>query len=366
MKWLETTLGEQCELYQPKTLAKSELKEQGKYYVYGANGIIGMHDEFNHAESEVLITCRGATCGTINVSKPMSWINGNAMVVKPMRDNICKKFLSRYLQYIDMSGVITGAAQPQITRQSLSPLKIKLPPLAEQRRIAEILDKANEIKAKREQAIVKLDELADNTFVHLFEKNKKYEYQKLSNLCDLITDGTHYTPIYSNEGVVFLSAKNVTSGKVDWVNIKHIPQSLHIELEKRVKPKIGDVLLAKNGTTGVAAIVDRDITFDIYVSLALLRPGNKITTEFLHASLNSKITKRQFNSALKGIGVPNLHLVDIRNTTIPLPNLEEQGAFLKIIQKINVNRELEVRSLKSINNLINSLQNQAFTTGFSA
>lgn len=174
------------------------------------------------------------------------------------------------------------------------------------------------------------------------------------------------TPIYSNEGVVFLSAKNVTSGKVDWVNIKHIPQSLHIELEKRVKPKIGDVLLAKNGTTGVAAIVDRDITFDIYVSLALLRPGNKITTEFLHASLNSKITKRQFNSALKGIGVPNLHLVDIRNTTIPLPNLEEQGAFLKIIQKINVNRELEVRSLKSINNLINSLQNQAFTTGFNA
>ena len=59
---------EVCEVYQPKTISKKELKVDGKYKVYGANGVIGFFDKFNHEETEVLLTCRGATCGTVNVS----------------------------------------------------------------------------------------------------------------------------------------------------------------------------------------------------------------------------------------------------------------------------------------------------------
>ena len=174
MNWQQSTLGEECDLYQPQTLAKNELDNSGAYKVYGANGVIGTHSKYNHEESQLLVTCRGATCGTINISEPKSWINGNAMVVKPRSANIDLYFLSHYLHHLDISKAITGAAQPQITRQSLAPIKIQFPPLEQQQRIAAILDKAAEINAKREQAIAKLDELARNTYAQLLsELNSK-------------------------------------------------------------------------------------------------------------------------------------------------------------------------------------------------
>ena len=83
-------------------------------------------------------------------------------------------------------------------------------------------------------------------------------------------------------------------------------------------PKKGDILLAKNGTTGIAAIVDRDEIFDIYVSLALLRPI-EMNSVYLWAAINSVETKQQFDSSLKGIGVPNLHLGEIKKAKIIVP-----------------------------------------------
>ncbi len=65
-KWKKYALGEVCDLYQPKTIATSRLDKDGKYLVYGANGVIGRYSEYNHKKSEILITCRGATCGSIN------------------------------------------------------------------------------------------------------------------------------------------------------------------------------------------------------------------------------------------------------------------------------------------------------------
>jgi type I restriction enzyme S subunit len=108
-------------------------------------------------------------------------------------------------------------------------------------------------------------------------------YVKLSELSAIeITDGTHKTPTYSETGYKFLSSKNVTTGKIDWDNIMYIPEDLHNELYKRVAPQKDDILLAKNGTTGVAAIVDRDEVFDIYVSLALIRPDKtKVIPKYL-------------------------------------------------------------------------------------
>ncbi|MBU3924402.1 N-6 DNA methylase, partial [Patescibacteria group bacterium] len=82
-KWPMVELGEICEIYQPKTITSKDIKSAGPYKVFGANGVIGFYDKYNHEESEVLITCRGATCGTINLSEPKSWVTGNTMVVKP-------------------------------------------------------------------------------------------------------------------------------------------------------------------------------------------------------------------------------------------------------------------------------------------
>ena len=130
-----------CELYQPKTITQKELVEDGKYLVYGANGVIGRYNSFNHKNSEIAITCRGATCGTINLTEPFSWITGNAMVCKILNlDDLNKKYLFYLLKNSDLSSLVTGSAQPQITRQNFSNFKIPLPPIKYQSQIADELD----------------------------------------------------------------------------------------------------------------------------------------------------------------------------------------------------------------------------------
>lgn len=159
----------------------------------------------------------------------------------------------------------------------------------------------------------------------------------LKDLCSIdITDGTHKTPTYADSGYIFLSSKNVTSGEIDWDNVMYIPEELHKELYQRLAPQKDDILLAKNGTTGVAALVDREEIFDIYVSLALIRPDkNKIIPKYLLYAINSESSKRYFNSHLKGVGVPNLHLTHIRETPISVPDFRTQEEIIKRLDKVS-------------------------------
>ena len=191
-----------------------------------------------------------------------------------------------------------------------------------------------------------------------FELPEGWAWTRLQSICSLLTDGTHKTPTYSEEGYIFLSSKNVTSGVIDWNNIMYIPESLHQDLYKRLAPQRNDILLAKNGTTGIAAIVDRDVIFDIYVSLALIRiTDNIIDPVYILNSFGSTYVQNYFAGSLKGIGVPNLHLEQIRNTLLPIPPYSEQNRIclqlndlLPLVERITVEkdalREL-VRNTKS-------------------
>jgi len=163
----------------------------------------------------------------------------------------------------------------------------------------------------------------------------RWQTKTLEFVCVFIKDGTHQTPTYSEDGYIFLSSKNVTTGVIDWDNVKYIPDELHEKLYKALSPTIDDILLAKNGTTGVAAIVDRNIIFDVYVSLAVLRPKKDIIyPRYLLWAVNSPQTKIQFNQSLKGIGVPNLHLSSISKTFIPVPPIEIQYKIVSILDKL--------------------------------
>lgn len=148
--WCLLPLLSLCDCYQPKTISMSQLDENGAYPVYGANGVIGRYNQYNHREQEILLTCRGATCGEVNKSESYSWINGNAMVLHPLF-GINKDFIY-YLAHTfkKHDGLISGTAQPQITRINLGKLFIGLPPLNEQHRIV----------AKIEELFVQLDNIA--------------------------------------------------------------------------------------------------------------------------------------------------------------------------------------------------------------
>lgn len=168
-----------------------------------------------------------------------------------------------------------------------------------------------------------------------FDVPEGWEWCRLQSMCSTLTDGTHKTPTYSNDGYIFLSSKNVTSGKIDWDNVMYIPEYLHQELYTRIAPQYNDILLAKNGTTGVAALVDKDECFDIYVSLALIRiVNNIIVSEYVLNVIGSTYLQDYFKSSLKGIGVPNLHLEHIRKSLIPVPPYNEQIKLIKYCKRM--------------------------------
>lgn len=125
--WEVKSLGEIADLYQPATLSEKELENNGQFLVYGANGIIGKYNQFNHEEPMVAVACRGNSCGAINITQPKSWITGNAMVVNPKNKSMCIEFIKNTLLVNNLNKVISGSAQPQITRTNFAPLKIIIP-----------------------------------------------------------------------------------------------------------------------------------------------------------------------------------------------------------------------------------------------
>lgn len=166
---------------------------------------------------------------------------------------------------------------------------------------------------------------------------------RLGDICYLITDGTHHTPKYVSDGVPFLSVKNLSQGILDFSDTKFITQKEHNELIKRCKPELGDILLTKVGTTGIAKVVDTDRAFSIFVSVALLKFDQElIFNRFLEVLINSPIVKKQSEEGTEGIGNKNLVLKKINSFLIPLPPLSEQHRIVaKVEQLMQMVNELE-------------------------
>ena len=173
--WEVVNLKAVLDMYQPKTISRKEMVEDGKFPVFGANGQIGWYNEFNHENPEVLLTCRGATCGFLNWSLPNSWINGNAMVMRPKDSSqLSQEFLFKALEGgVDTTKAITGSAQPQITRKSLNPLCIPIPPLDEQEQMVRELDslkeKRKDLEVRYQAAFDNLEELRQSILEQAFE-----------------------------------------------------------------------------------------------------------------------------------------------------------------------------------------------------
>ena len=168
-KWKMVELWEVCEIYQPKTITSKQIQKEGRYKVFGANGIIGYFHNYNHENSEVAVTCRGATCGNVNFTEPKSWITGNAMVVKPKDNKLNKNFLFYYLRHSNLKSIISGSAQPQITRMGLSPYKIPLPPISVQKKIVEQIKTKQSAINHAKEIIKNLERERDSILVDILE-----------------------------------------------------------------------------------------------------------------------------------------------------------------------------------------------------
>jgi type I restriction enzyme S subunit len=349
--WVRKSLGEVCEMYQPKTISTKEMVEYGSYSVFGANGIIGKYDKYNHEEPQLLITCRGATCGSVNISEPKSWINGNAMVVRPKGHSIDLKFLEYLFRGgIDLSKTITGAAQPQITRQNLSPILINFPKsLSEQQHIVSILDEAftaiDKALANAQQNLKNAKELFESYLQAVFE-NGDWDFVKLSEMTTEISDGDHMPPPKSEFGLPFITISNINkqTHRIDFSDTFKVPQQYYNNLKSNKKPSKGDVLYTVTGSYGIPVLIEDDFQFCFQRHIGLIRPSNKLNSRLLYYWILSPQAFLQANETATGTAQKTVSLKALRNFRFPDIPIKQQQT---IVRQLDALRE-ETQKLERI------------------
>jgi len=334
------------------------------------------HDKMKRSQlkdGDILFSIAGAIGRVAIVTEDMLPANTNQALAIIRITN--KEIYLPYVKLILGSPIVVdqfekkkqGVAQLNLSLKDINELKIPLPEKNEQIKICKLFEKIKYAIKDRYDQIHLYDELVKSRFIELFGSINNnefgYEIKAIQEVCKPIKDGTHQTPAYTEDninGFKFLSSKDVVTGKVDWDHLKYIPEELHNKLYARIAPKKGDILLAKNGTTGIAAIVDREEVFDIYVSLALLRPLDNVNNVYLLHAINSVETKRQFNERLKGVGVPNLHLGEIKVTRIIVPPMDKQLEFVEFAEKVDKSKFEIQQSLDKYQQLFDSLMQEYF------
>jgi type I restriction enzyme M protein len=340
-------LGDVCEIYQPKTITQQDLKEDGAYLVYGANGVIGRYDQFNHEFPEVIVTCRGATCGTLNYSKAKSWITGNAMVFSPKTETLLKDYLFQVLKYSDLSSTISGSAQPQITRQSIAPYKIPLPPLEVQKEIvAEIEGYQKVINGAR----AVLDNYRPHIPIH-----PDWPTVKLGEVSEVTSSKRILAEEYVPSGTPFYRTKEIVElSKGHEISLElFISRERYESIKTRFgAPVKGDLLVSAVGTIGVSWAVSDDREFYFKDgNLLWIRSLSNLDPYFLKHCLDSTFAEG-IDHIVFGAAYKALTIEKLKEFEIPLPPLATQQAVVAEIEAeqalVAANRELIERFEKKI------------------
>jgi len=182
--------------------------------------------------------------------------------------------------------------------------------------------------------------------------------------CDQLTikivDGTHHTPKYTEQGIPFISVKDVRDNKIYFNACKYISEEEHIRLTQRCFPQKGDVLITKSGTIGRTAVVDRHHEFSLFVSVALLkRCSEAIYSKYLKLFLDGYIQSINIQQSIKGGLIKNLHLEDLRIVPLRLVPEREQKEIVKkvdqlysIIEKTDLLIKSELKRAQSLRQTI--------------
>jgi type I restriction enzyme S subunit len=265
----------------------------------------------------------------------------------------------------DMVRKATGASYPAVSDRIIFESKLPLPPLVEQRRIAELLDRAEALRAKRRVAISRLDTLPQSIFLDLFgdpaTNPKGWQRAKLGDAVFSASDGPHVSPTYSDDGIPFISTRHVREGEISWEDLKFISREDAEIHWRKCKPEFGDVLYTKGGTTGLAVAVETNKPFALWVHVALLKPNStKVDSIWLESMLNTRFCYRQSQELTHGIANRDLGLTRMVKIDIFLPPLTLQQEFARRVASSKKMRTAYRASLAEMDVLFASFQHRAF------
>jgi len=291
--------------------------------------------------------------------------DNNVMGVSSTSKGIDHIFLFHFLNTLDFYSLANKTSVPALRKSDLQRIQIPFPPIAEQKRIAAILDKAEELRSLRRQALGELDALTQSIFLEMFgnpaTNPKGWTTLKLGDVIYSAKDGPHVSPAYVENGIPFLSARHIRRGEVLWTDLKFISVEDASVYWRRGKPERGDILYTKGGTTGIAKVIDFDQEIAFWVHIALLKPKHsKVEPLWLENMLNSKYCYQQSQRLTHGIANHDLGLNRMVNIEFYLPPLLLQQEFARRVEAIEQLKTTHRESLVHLDTLFASLQHRAF------
>ena len=334
---------------------------------------VGKGDQYAIEPGDILIAMSGATTGKIGLV-PQS-LNGlilqnqrvgNFKVTAP--EKIHKPYLKHFVcttaYQHQIFSTMAGAAQPNISSKQLENIQIPIPPIPEQRLIAAILDQADALRTKRQEALAQLDSLTQSIFVEMFGDAQtifnKWPTKKLGEILDFLTSGSRgWAEYYADSGALFLRIQNVCKDelKLDDVAFVNAPDSTEA---KRTKVQEGDVLLSITADLGRTAVIPAGLgNAHINQHLSILRTS-AVIPKYLSAFLTSPAGQREILGRDKHGVKAGLNFDDIRSFRIPMPPQLLQHYFCQKVETVVKQRVLHQQALIELEALFSSLQHRAF------
>lgn len=347
------------------SVTKASYVEAG-FPAYSAAGADGFLPYADFDRDAVILSAIGARCGkTWFATGKWSCIKNTIRFWSTNKD-----VDDRYLYWVTADESIwpkRGAAQPFITIGDARRLKIPVFPLSEQRRIAAILDQAEALRAKRRQALAKLDELGRSIFLEMFGdpaiNPHKFPTKPLSALVrvgDTINYGVVQPGDDLEDGIPLVRVGDLIDGRVSHLSLKRISPSIEVAY-KRSRLMGDEILVSCVGSIGVIATVEESQKgFNIARAVARIRLAEEVERAFVAEYLKTDYVQRYFIGELRTVSQPTLNIKQLAETRIFIPSIELQREFSNrssVLERLKVSHRI---SLAKLDGFFVSLKNLAF------
>lgn len=352
--------------------------KKGLYPYIGANNILCYIDEYIFDEKILCIAEDGGSWGATEncafIYNEKCWVNNHTHVLRENgKSNL--EYLRFYLNYTNLNSYVTGTTRGKLTRKALEQIKIPLPPLDDQIRIAIILSCAETIITKRKESISLLDDLMKSVFMKMFGPSaigyENWPFLELQQLAENKKGSMRTGPFgsnllhneFKNEGdVAVLGIDNAVNNKFEWKERRYISQEKYNELKNyRIYPR--DVIITIMGTTGRSAVIPEDIPLAINTKhlAAITLDKTKANPHFISFAIHSSpFVKNQLLRKNRGAIMDGLNLGLIKEIELKIPPVEHQDNFEKLIHKVEAIKEKYELSLREYEKLYTVLCQRAF------
>lgn len=328
-------------------IAQKDIEQNnGSYGIYGASGYIKDVDFYKQDKPYIAVVKDGAGIGRTMLLPEKTSVIGTMQYLIP-NDLVSVEYLYYAVTYMNLSKYFTGATIPHIYFKDYQKEKLPLPSKKDQQQIANILQKVDYLIELSKIAYNKLDMLVKSRFVEMFDDTK--DKCTISEVCSIITDGTHQPPKFTKIGIPFLFVSNIATNEISYNTEKFISEETYNELYKRTPIEIGDIVLSTVGSYGHPAVVKKDKRFLFQRHIAYLKPiASIVNSTYLHSAILSRNVQEQIEDRVKGIAQKTLNLSEIRKIAIPLPPIDLQNQFADFVTKTDKSKYCIRLSLKNL------------------